>query len=176
MKKLFLGAALLLASATGFAQTEKGKLMVGASSDLNFTSMSYDEADTTTNTFEVSPQVGYFVADNITVGLNASYSNTNPEGDDNSTNVVGVGPFARVYFLEDEKVRPYAQAAYLYKSTKTGDADAMNANEIGLTGGAAYFITDSVSIDAALNYGLGMSNDMDDYSKINFGVGFNLFF
>ena len=175
MKKLFLGAALLLASATSFAQTEKGKLMVGASSDLNFTSTTNDETDDTTNTFEVSPQVGYFVADNIAVGLNFGYSNVNPEGDDNSTNTIGVGPFARVYFLEEEKIRPYAQAAYLYNSVKVGDADATDASEIGLTGGAAYFITDSVSIDAALNYGLGMS-DTVDYSKLNFGVGFNLFF
>ena len=67
MKKIFIVAMLLTAS-VAFAQTESGGFLVGASSELSFSSTSIDGVDDNLTTFSLNTQAGYFVIDNLAVG------------------------------------------------------------------------------------------------------------
>lgn len=80
MKKLFLVGALALFGAIN-AQTEKGSWVVAGSTTLGFNSIKsevkYDgvtEDGPTLSTFTLTPSVGYFVMDNIAVGLDLGYT------------------------------------------------------------------------------------------------------
>jgi len=64
---IILVACLIAGSAS--AQIEKGSVLVGASSNLNFSSFSPDSVDNY-SVFDLSLKGGYFFMDNLTAGLN----------------------------------------------------------------------------------------------------------
>ena len=63
MKKILLFTIALISYSNIFAQTEQGKIVIGASSNLAFSSAKVKDADDSTINFEATPQVGFFVVD-----------------------------------------------------------------------------------------------------------------
>jgi hypothetical protein len=57
-------------------------------------------------------------------------------------------------------------------------ADAYNQTDAGLYGGAKYFLTEALNIDANINYGFNIANSVDaelgGTFMFNMGVGFLL--
>ncbi len=157
-----------------------------------------------TTNFNISPTIGYFFIDGLAGGLYINFEMNNskdkytiPVGGtvdlkDNITTITA-GPFVRYYFALD-KVKPFLEGKVGFGSMKE-KYDSYNNNAVtsndykynlfnwGLGAGAAYFITDNISIDAMLGYNQTSSkykeNDNEYKTTMNsFGlnVGFTIFY
>lgn len=188
MKKIFLIAALISFSAI-IAQTEKGTFVISGKTGLGFnsTTVKYNYEGQTTNgpktsSFTISPGVGYFIIDNLELGLELDYSNTKTKShfdkyyDGYSVNydakdiqnIFSIMPNV-TYFFSKTKVRPYLNTGIGYANFKQESTSVSSASDgstysysykknsgNGLTwnagGGLAYFITKSFSLDLGLDY------------------------
>lgn len=126
MKKTYLLLLLitLFYSCLSFAQTEKGKYLIGANSNMKFSSLTTTVKDNNrsediqrTNTFEFSPSVGCFVANNFVIGFeipftykSEKYSSLyNPDVSKETSSTLSFSPFARYYFDLNKTVKPFLQ-------------------------------------------------------------------
>ncbi len=116
-KNLILVLGLLL-SFHFYAQTEKGHFLIAANSNFSFTSVSTSVEDSdaeVNNTYlNFSSAAGYFITDNLSIGLLANYFNGEKHGLDTSSFLAG--PFARYYFAKSEKLLPFAQTSMTFGS------------------------------------------------------------
>jgi outer membrane protein len=185
MKKNFLLVALLF-SAIITAQTEKGTFAISGKTGLGFnsTTVKYENGGNTTNgpktnSFNISPSFGYFVIDNLSLGLDFNYTTVttkqkiltlSPDAingmivDEKITqNTLSIVPTA-TYFFSKGKTRPYINAGIGYGNTKqknsysalSAEVSNYNISNNGLVWGAgaglAYFISKTVSFDLGLDY------------------------
>ena len=164
MKKLLLSLTLVASlSVVATAQTEKGGWIVGAQA----ANVSYN---TTADIFTLtlSPQAGYFVADNFAIGANLRISMSNATG---SNTVWAIGPFARAYFGGTEKSKFYAQA-----NTGLVGMSGATAYNLGATLGHTYFITRNVGLETALGYNYSDStNGGMGSSDLGLNLGFQIY-
>lgn len=210
MKKIFTLLCLALLASTAIAQTQKGSVMLGTSANaglgtllslfaenrpgannagVGFGTEKYDgEKVSSSTTFGLAPNVGYFVANNLMVGLNFSISTTSnkDEGDDESygNTLTSFQPMLRYYFMTT-KVRPYGEmrgGILNFKDKEEDEGDS--ATVFGLKGGAAIFLNEKVSLDLFLDYTMGFNNEEDDFTGeeikntstlVSFGAGFSIF-
>lgn len=205
MKKLFVLSALALVGLAN-AQTEKGSWVVSGSTNIGFNNStnkvkfdgrSVDGPKTTS--FNITPSVGYFVANNIAIGVDLSFTaakTTNTQyifdqevSFDTKSNTIIVMPNATYYFKSASKVMPYLGAGIGYFSNTTKyPSDFSTNNEVkfttdglawGAKGGIVFLVTPSVGIDLGLAY-VNTSDKEDDVKNVTntFGVnaGFSFFF
>ena len=160
------------------AQTEKGKTLVALSSALGIggsgngfafssnktKSDNYNSDPIKITSFNLSPRVGYFVANNLALGAELFYSYSKQddflfEGDilfeEVKSNSIGAGPFAR-YYIKAKKLTPFIEAGVVFGRAKSSISD-FSENEFGLFnfgGGAgiAMPLGKKVSFDALLGY------------------------
>jgi len=132
------------------AQTNKGNILVGVSSTLNLTGTGTDlmnlgytsvkyKSDATgytepkpdkTFSINLSPKVGYFVADNMALGLDVNMAVSNEKDGENSAKynqtLFCAGPFVR-YYIPTSKVLPFFELSGAYGSLKSKyDSDSFN--------------------------------------------------
>ena len=94
MKKIITSLmALSLIFSASAQDGMKGTYLLGATQDITSTGWS---------DIQITPSVGYFVSDNIAVGLGFSLANTNDNGDkatvgENKTSTIEFSPFLRYY-------------------------------------------------------------------------------
>lgn len=140
MKKLFLAVSLSFFGVIS-AQTEKGSFIISGQTNLGFasTTVKYKtDGQTTdgpkTNTFNVSPTVGYFVVDNFSLGLTFDYktSTSKQQTELISSNITGgyatentkerqttLSIIPNVtYFFSKGKTRPYLNTGVGFTNTK----------------------------------------------------------
>lgn len=185
MKKIFLAASLAFFGVIS-AQTEKGSFIISGKTGLGFTSNTVKykyEGQTTdgpkTSTFNISPSIGYFLANNLVLGIAFDYKSTttkqNIEMLDPSTTggfttqytkttqtILSVVPNA-TYFFSQGKLRPYLGAGLGLASAKnksnfTSD-DAYSNTESKNTGlvwtangGLMFLISRTIGLDLGLGY------------------------
>ncbi len=183
LKKVITGLALLLASVcatnNAYAQLHKGNIFVGGS----FTNLEYN-SNTLYNSFrlDLKPQIGYFVANNLVLGL---YSNLSLNKVDNiKLNTGGLGAFGRYYFNNINQ--PTISHLRFFGELRLGFLDKyekLNAIEyhypcfeLGIMAGAAYFVSANVSLELGIGYQVAQSFDLD-YSnhRMNFQVGVQVY-
>lgn len=198
MKKLLLTATIVIGSLlTMNAQTEKGNWTFGGGSTFSYSSNNqkyeydgneYDEKEKLSNvTF--SADGGYFVIDNLSVGLNLIITSTKEtyEGyygtTDYKSSSFALLPQATYFFRNDSNIAPFlgAKVGYMYAGGEE-DSDKYSGLALGANAGLAYFINSNVSVDLLVEYlKTSMSNKEDnDYvlknSAIGVGVGFSIYF
>lgn len=167
MKKILLVGALALFAAVN-AQTEKGSWVAGGSTTLGFNNVttkskvggnSYDGPKVSTLT--LTPSVGYFVANNIAVGLDLGFvSITQKEdGDKLTQNTFQVMPTGTYYFKSDSKVLPYLGAGVGYASTTykysyggQSEKETLDGFTWKAKGGIVYLVTPSIGLDLGLAF------------------------
>lgn len=157
MKKVLLTAALV--AVFGFAanaQTEQGGWLVGASSNLGFSSEDYGAGSV--SVFNLDVKGGYFLMDGLAAGLDVSYASF----DGNSGSAIGI--FGRYFITE----AIFAEAGYTSLSDSRGGILPIRA-------GYAAFLSDNVAVEPSLVYEMGMGNN-DAYSSFGLNVGFSLYF
>lgn len=144
--------------------------------------------------FSLTPKVGYFIANKTAIGVqlgynqskNTDYSGTNETSD--LTNSMGVGVFARYYFLEvGPRFKAYGEAGLGYRSNggefNNGTATVKydKTNTIGINGGvgANFFLTDNIAIGYQFADVIGFSTTKATTSGAkasnNFNVNLNSF-
>ena len=188
MKKNYL-LIILAFSINSFAQTQKNNWVVGASSALGFNSSQYDynndygkETKHKINQFDVNVRGGYFVINNLAVGLDISYRNSVSTLDSyhfdfmgnsinhkqkSKGNSISMMPFVSYYFANDSKFYPYLSGGLGFNSSKykyysDANYDSSSKNDAftwKVKGGVSYFITPSIALD------LGLSYDQVKYKK-----------
>lgn len=170
-QKPLLVLLFLLLSTFVFGQLEKGNIFIQASSSIGFSTEKYSitRAGTTTEYsksthFGFGPKVGYFVIDNLPVGLaiNVNTNKTKYTGGsyESSNNNFTIGPFARYYFLPQDKLKPMAEISAGFGSSKDKYTSSLNTTEeskygifkFSIGAGASYFVTDHVAFDLLIDY------------------------
>lgn len=203
MKKSFLFLAVLLSCVLfSTAQDEPKKIFIGGHFSVSSSNRDYDEGDSKSFGFTISPAIGYFVGERWLIGLNAIYSyqksetvHTDIDSDrDVTTNNYLFGPFARYYIPLGEKIKIYTEFETLYGinkrkiSDKTGTEEPFNSESdrkllhLVLTPGLSYNITKSLLIEAefgAVGFRYMDYNSDDDYGNTSsskdtsFGISLN---
>ena len=188
MKKLFLFAAVIFASAS-YAQTEKGNWFAGSDLGLSYSSETntpkYDGTKgnkTTESTFKITPNVNYFVIDNLAVGLGLEYSTTKKESSDE--NKFAIAPNATYFFPLSANLAPFvgAKVGYAMESAGSSDASKYNGLVFGGKAGIAYFVNQGAAITGYVGYdNYSLKNKADSKLEnqrgiLGVGVGVALFF
>jgi hypothetical protein len=169
MNKLFALAFLGLTSSIAHAQTTpltKGRgLLSGSIGYQSVKSVGIESQDL----FNFTPTVGYFVADNLALGLNGNlqvYGGNSPFG--RGQNIYSVGPFARYYRFVggSDKFALYGQGSVGYSHYSGG----YNLGYLGITPGLAFFPIPRFGLEASLR-GLSYSSNFNDTHSFDFGFG-----
>ena len=158
--------ALIAAFGVANAQTEQGGWLIGASSNLGFTSQKHKDADDATNTLNFDVKAGYFLMDNLAAGLDFGYFNS--KTGDAEAGLTNIGLFARYYFNGTF----YAGAGFTSTSVKDGDSGSW----INLEAGYPVWMGDNVALEPSLNYSIGGGDLYEDVSSFGLNVGFSLYF
>ncbi len=169
MKKIVLALTLFTSGFFAEAQTEKGRFLLGGSSNFSFGTASTkidsnnpDIVDPGRNIFaSLNPRMGFFIIDNLVVGASVPTSFNFSDGDfgDSRSFGLALGPFVR-YYLGSGALRPLVEAGTtigfqnsrftnnLDETTKTTNNTLSTQAGVG----AAYFINDNISIDGLFGF------------------------
>lgn len=199
-RKWILMVSLFVVPFSGvFSQTEKGQVLLGISSryslnpievgislpdmmSLGFSTVKFksdddntDDSETTKfNCFNLMPKAGYFVIDNLAVGIDlqlAMYSMKETYDsytyNDHGT-VFSAGPFLRYYFPVS-KIMPYLEAGGSFGSAKTTyeyeneeEESKMSMNSFSAGAGISAPLGDKVALDLMLGYLSMTMKDKED--------------
>ncbi len=195
---LFLLAILFASIGNLNAQTEQGKLLIGGQTGFSFSSSNLEvKADgnsfdlSKTTSLEFSPQIGYFVIDNLSLGIRLpiQYSRSKAERQDLEIKnlSLSVGPFVRYYFNTATNLKPYFNGEVSFGSSKaeetTGNSTSESSSSLlsyGLGAGLGVFLNDQISFDVGLGYSSVTSKtteeNPDNVRLVASGVGIALGF
>ena len=187
----FIFFVLLGLSVPVTAQTEKGSFLLSGSGSLDFASMKvkvesgdYSEESGKISTFEFTPAAGYFVLNNLAVGVQYSMSSTSEkdDGDKYTESTTMLFPFALLYFGKGN-VKPFVQAGYgpgWAKLKYDNEKETQKLSGYELVGGLAIFLNQYVSLDLSLGYAsakaIFKSNYNTDIKSTTSGMGGNIGF
>lgn len=174
-----------------FSQTDKGKLVISGKTDLNFlftnTVLGTDSIETgkiKNNQFGFTAAAGYFILNNLNVGISGSYSysytKTNatqllPGNTENITQSVTILPQVNYYFPVEGKLRPFVAmgAGYIWLEERdsrfTGNHNevySMNGTVFSAGAGLSYFINHAVSFDLGFQYSHSKLKEKRNKSQI----------
>jgi hypothetical protein len=161
MKKLHLVLLLVVTLTTAKAQIEKKTVYLGATSNLSLLGVTTGPNSSSTTYFNISPQVGYFFADNFLLGADLSFSSNA------GINQTTIGVFTRYYI----KGKVFLGGGYSSSSFSGGNSFGL----FNLEGGYAAFITPNIAVEPALVFSKG-TGDATNYTTFGLQVGFSLYF
>lgn len=189
-KNLLLLPVFLLMLMPALAQTDQGSWLMGGSAGLDYTV----QASSKIFNASLSPQTGYFLADNFAVGLrlpmglqNNITQNISAGGVESENRTLtyraGIGPFVRYYFGKSA-IRPFVNAGTDYQFART--RIAVNGSEqvristedsYSVFGGVgmAYFISQFVGLESQLGYTYFRSSELNKYSRLGLSVGLQIY-
>ncbi|MFV0604319.1 MAG: outer membrane beta-barrel protein [Niabella sp.] len=198
MKKAsFLSVLFVLLTFVIQAQTQKGKWTVSGKTGLDFnssTSKYYNDGSTNSaldyksQSFSIAPSVGYFVIDNLALGLSGLFqSSKNKDGNDSwsdATNFYAIMPIANYYIPLDGMVRPVigVGAGYGGMSNGSNQTDKDRGFLAAGSAGIAIFLNNTISFDISGQYQYSnFKNASDSKLGVKSGTisalaGFSLFF
>lgn len=186
MKKVLLTTALLLgilgysnaqvntvpqsSANVGLTPIKAGNWMVGGSVG----NIGYGFESNTFN-IQVNPRAGYFIADGLALGAQATLGLKAVKDMDNEWNY-GVAPFIRYYFPGGASAsgRFFGQGDIGIAGSSAGDGASL---ALGANVGYAHFITQTVALEATLGYNYSKANVNlgDKATGLGVGVGFQIY-
>lgn len=189
MKKLILSAMAVFALSFAHAQEEESTFGFGegdifVEGNIGFGSTNDKNTETKTSNFNFAPKAGYFISDDLAVGLDLGFASNKTEVAGTETekiSAVGIGAFARYYFLDlGERFKTYGEFGVGYATANDKIADVkVNILGVGATLGINYFVTENLAINFALADILSYTSakaDVDGAEAVNeFGFGFGEF-
>ena len=174
MKKLFVISALALFGLAN-AQIEKGTWLIEGKTGLGFNNVSTqlkkgnESIDgPKVSTFSISPNVGYFVADNLAIGLELNYLSITTKSksyigyrltersEEESKNTLTLLPNLTYYFPTSTNLKPYIGAGIGFGSITEKDwegKETASGFAWGAKGGAVYMLNNSIAFNLGLSYG-----------------------
>ena len=162
MKKTLLSLTALFAFGVVTAQEEPATIGfskgdVFASGTVNYSSQKHGEAKT--NQFAMAPAVGYFVSNNIAVGVVVGYTSRDYKPSDETYSSLLAGIFGRYYFNPANKFTIYGHLHAAYVWTK---------RETDFGGGQQEYKENGFAVSAGPGFNYWLSNHLA--LETNFGV------
>jgi hypothetical protein len=190
MKKIALIIMLVFAQSL-FAQLPIKKGTVNISGNLSYMSQETMDPDHNKNVLLLSPQVGYFIIDNLSLNLSVDYSYESSVsdiyGNDYNSTKYGIGPNVRYYF-DLNKIKPFLSFGYLFtkKIASNGNSKEYPGQQLLIIGGIDYFITNNIALETNISYRIVVAKEPTypidgehtayrSYNTILIGVGINIF-
>lgn len=176
MKKVLIALCAVALGTTAMAQTDQGGWMFGASSDFGFKSYKMDnDQDESASDMNFDVRAGYFVIDNLAVGLDVGFGSQKEAGADDASSNFQVGPYVR-YFLP---MKVFAELGYQFGSLSAGGETLGSTGDLGIGVGYAAFLNDNVSIEPMVKYHLTSFSpeEGDSFSGSGFevAIGFGIY-
>lgn len=177
IKIFFITTILFTLSAN--SQITKGNWMVGGSGYFTNYKSTFQNNNTeetqTGNGFQVSPNLGYFIVNNFALGAAASFSFSNPSGDNNNSHGYGLSPFVRYYFRKSEKmINPFLQTSYGVSEGKSESGGSNKSSGYNIKGGSAIFFNSCVALELTIDYISSKYNNDSKNNNFIVGVGFQI--
>lgn len=186
MKKIMYAIlAMMFIAPAAWAQTTQGSKSVGGGFEYysNKQENIYGNYDYESSSFEIMPQVGYFIIDNLEVGVLLNYTSGKSgytQLDPTKNSSFSVGPFARYYkFTSNERFAFTGTFSVSFGSGKTSyqNAESKTGNMgVFISPGFTYFFSEKWGLDFQLQ-GIGFTSydpnkdvDDDNSKTITFGV------
>jgi hypothetical protein len=168
MRNLFTLALLGLTAGTAYAQTPltKGRGLLSGSIGYHSDKTGGQQQ---TDLFSLSPTIGYFIADNLALGVNGDLQIQGDNSYYQGQTIYSVGPFARYYHFVggSDKFALYGQGSLGYRHY-SNNSDGRNQGYIGITPGLAFFPIPRFGLEASLR-GLSYATDFDKSHVFDFG-------
>jgi len=183
LAKLLL-ISLWLFTITSNSQITKGNWMFGG--DASFSNKeefnnNNKNVKLKTSESDINASAGYFVIDNLQLGLRIGYTDfkfKNLNADSNRY-WVDYGVYSRYYFLKPEKlVNIYLDAGYFFGNSAFATANARdNLNGYTLSTGPTIFLNSSVAMELGIHYSSTKRNGVNDSTENNLqlSLGFQIF-
>lgn len=163
---MFASALIVAAFVTKAQTTQEGDWLIGG--NLNFSAAKH------ATSFGISPNAGYFFAENFAAGANIAFQ-YEKLGDSKYT-TFSAGPFARYYAGNVEKpFRPFLHTEINFGSQKTEGSPAVKSTIFYLAPGAAYFINKNVALEALAGYQNVKIKDAGSSNGFLLKVGFQIY-
>lgn len=157
------------------AQTvNAGACMLGGS--LGFNSIKFEGSDNTRTTLNITPNFGYYIINDLAIGVRFNFYNESYDGDSESQ--FGIGPWARYYIAQSPV---FAHAGIDFGTTGLelfsllSDEDSSTLY-FGL--GYSWFVNPSVAIEPLLQYSIYKAGDegfFNDYNRFGFNISVQAF-
>ena len=197
MKRLLLLTMLFTITSASFSQINKRQWFSGGNASFSsgkneIWSENWIASTNKSTTLQLSPNVGYFIADKLAVGARVNLKTVENKvrdlegGYDFSSTEVSLSPFFRYYFLpRAEKLNLFADAGYSYGNRKYTYSSAYSNSEPStrkattngyyISAGPAIFLTPNTALELTLGYNYSKQKDFDNSDR-NFmvGVGFQI--
>ncbi len=172
MKKLILATFLFVLVLGVRAQTEAGKFLIGAGTQIGASFLTYKYQENgqsigsyNVNTYSINPSIGYFLINNLEIGVTGIYSSQyQKEGSEVfSTSEYGIGPMCRYYFGHS-KIKPYINGSIIFvtisysnpEETEFGTIDNVTSTSKGnifnVGPGVSIFVNNFLAIDGQIDY------------------------
>ena len=148
------------------AQISKGAILMRGSSNLGFTSFNEDAGDYTQ--FNLDVKGGYFIMDNLALGLNLGFSSVDL-GDSGKETDTGFGVFGRYYFNGKIFGGVGFNSVKVKFESDSFDSES-TVSVIPIEVGYAAFLNDVVAIEPSVNYSIYGS----DAEGASFGIAVGL--
>lgn len=191
MKKLVCSLAALFAFGIASAQEtttasegfKQGDAFISGSVGVS----TQKNGDLKASSFNVSPSVGYFVNNNIALGVSLGYNHSNQDYRDvtvdyeRKTSTFTAGVFGRYYLMPASKFSVFGQLGVNYATSKAtierfDSEDTYNTFGVLIAPGINYFISDHFALEATfglLSYTTAKPDvdyDIDSTDTFNFGL------
>ncbi|MBF9254441.1 outer membrane beta-barrel protein [Pontibacter sp. 172403-2] len=194
MKHILITALLALLGTGALAQTSQGTVTLSGGLSISSSSSGTDENNKNREiSFSITPKVGYFIADNLELGISSTYRaakfNTNLPGYKSVTkeHSQAIGTYLKKYFMLGDKVAVHATANLNYVTTRQ-KASSTTFQDIGsqtsetfsdldyfglnFSPGITFFPTEKIGLGASFgNVGYGYRTESNrsesDSSKSN---------
>ena len=186
MKKVLLTAVAVFAF--GFAKAQdsgytKGNVFITGAVGVS----SEKEADVTFSGFTFAPKAGYFVTNNIAIGLGLGFESSKEDNGVNrlnKDNAFSVGAFGRYYFTPGSQFSIFGQLGFDITSTKSTEEVVIgpittitefksNGFNVALAPGVNYFLSKHFAVEATWGI-LSYNTDKPDVAGADATNTFNL--
>jgi outer membrane protein len=172
-KPTFLLIVMLCLSGLVSAQTVgKGAWMLGGS--LGFSSTKVKDADVSTTHIFLNPNVGYFIMDDLALGLDIAFFSESTDGESESN--FGFGPYARYYITDPI----FLQVGYAFDASPFDSQlfQAGGGSTFHAAVGYSWFLNNGVAIEPALFLNI-YSDDEDSalqsFTQFGLSIGIQAF-
>ncbi len=182
MKRIVILMLIAVGPLKVFSQISSGSLVVGGAFSL---SLSKDKTEEGSNTedgpsrtnFSLIPDVEYFLADNLSVGIGIGYTLNKSKTENSISETISkngmftISPYLKKYFSLGDRAYFYGQAQASLGfgkttiETKSGSTTVTTERNssmfsIGVIPGFRYDISDKVGLEAGIGF-LGFTQDVD---------------
>ncbi|MGA1844766.1 MAG: outer membrane beta-barrel protein [bacterium] len=170
---------IALISTTAFAEVKQGDVLIGASSQLSFSTTKvkpegYSEEKVKSTNFDISAE--RLLTCNVSLGASLTYDKDDYDDGDTTATIILI--YGTAYIQPNEKLNPYVT---LGVGRIDMDFDGIDGDGLGFGGGIGilYFFNNNIALDFGFTY---LNGELDvegvdvDYTSSVFGAGFKIKF